>query len=372
MKIDVFKYYIVEFVLIIILSFALFVSSILSRIGLALILTLYTIFIYFFIKKRNLISKNSKQVIILMAFFAFAYLGIFYLMGLFFGYYKATITFSFLTLKNYIIPITIIIITSEIMRKILLTLDSQKSNLLVFLSMILTDIIIYRSIYNLNSLDGILVLIGFIVFASISCNILYNNISKKYGAGPIIVYRIITALYVYIFPIIPDIYFFFRTVCKMVYPYLIYKVLGYIYSKEEVSISYKEKKGKVFQEIIIITLIIGIVMLISCKFKYGILVVGSGSMTGALNKGDAVVFEKYENQNEKIGQIIIFEKDNVKVVHRIADIKNINGEKRIFTKGDSNQKYDDGYITKKQIIGVSKFRIRYLGYPSIWMREMLN
>ena len=38
----------------------------------------------------------------------------------------------------------------------------------------------------------------------------------------------------------------------------------------------------------------GLIMLISCQFTYGIMVIGSKSMTGTLNKGDAIIFEKYE------------------------------------------------------------------------------
>ena len=39
-----------------------------------------------------------------------------------------------------------------------------------------------------------------------------------------------------------------------------------------------------------------IVMLISCKFRFGIIVIGSGSMTGTLNVGDALIYERYEEQ----------------------------------------------------------------------------
>jgi len=372
MKIDVLKFYIAQFILLAILSFALFVSNSVGRIELAIILVLYTIIINFWIKKRNLISNNKKQIIILMTIFAFIYLAIFYLMGLYFGYYKSTTIFSLWTIRKYILPISVIIITSEIIRSILLALETKESNILTFIIMVLIDVIIYRDIYDINSLEGVLVLIGFILFASMSCNLLYNYISKRYGYISIIIYRLITVLYVYFIPFVPDIYVFFRSVLRMLYPYFIYKILEYTYSKEEITKAYKDKKKNIFYETILVVLIIGIVMLVSCKFKYGILVIGSGSMKGTINKGDAIVFEKYDGKQDEIGQIVVFQKDDVKLVHRIVDIKNINGEKRFYTKGDANQKIDDGYITDKQIIGVSKFKILYIGYPSIWVREMFN
>ena len=39
-------------------------------------------------------------------------------------------------------------------------------------------------------------------------------------------------------------------------------------------------------------------MLISCKFKFGVLVIGSGSMTGTINKGDIVLYETYGKNDE--------------------------------------------------------------------------
>ena len=372
MKIDVLKFYIAQFILLAILSFALFVSNSVSRIELGIILVLYTIVIKIWIKKRNLTDNNKKQVAILMFVFAFIYLAVFYLMGIYFGYYKSTTLFSLWTIRNYILPISIIIITSEIIRSILLARETKISNIITFILMVLIDVIIYRDIYDINSLEGILVLVGFIIFASISCNLLYNYISKRYGFMPIIVYRLITVLYVYMIPFIPDIYIFFRSVLRMLYPYLIYKILEYAYSKEEVTVKYTEKRLQIIYESILVVFIIGVVMLVSCKFQYGILVIGSGSMSGTINKGDAIIFEKFDGTQGDIGQVVVFQKDDMKLVHRIVDIKNINGEKRFYTKGDANQKNDDGYITGKQIIGVSKFKILYIGYPSIWIRDMFN
>ena len=115
-----------------------------------------------------------------------------------------------------------------------------------------------------------------------------------------------------------------------------------------------------------------VTMLISCQFRFGVLVIGSESMTGAINKGDAVVFEKYNKEKLQKDQVVIFKKDDILVVHRIIRIKNVNGQYRYYTKGDANQKEDESYITSKDIVGVTKFRIQYIGYPSLWMRDIFS
>ena len=114
-------------------------------------------------------------------------------------------------------------------------------------------------------------------------------------------------------------------------------------------------------------------MLISCQFKYGILVIGSGSMTGTLNKGDAVFYERFDGDKEiDVGDVIIFKQNDKKIVHRVVDKKTVNGEIRYTTKGDANGQNDDDYITNNDVVGVSKFRILYIGYPSIWIRDMYS
>lgn len=46
-----------------------------------------------------------------------------------------------------------------------------------------------------------------------------------------------------------------------------------------------------------------------------------------------------------------------------------NGEYFIYTKGDANSNYDEYKITKDMIIGVVKFKIPLLGYPTVLLNE---
>ena len=77
-------------------------------------------------------------------------------------------------------------------------------------------------------------------------------------------------------------------------------------------------------------------------------------------------------QNIKEGQIILFEKQDRVIVHRVVEIVNIDSEIRYYTKGDANEKNDEGFIVKSNIIGLAKFKIPYVGYPSIWIRDIFS
>lgn len=364
--------YIYEIILMVIFFFALFVSKIFTKVVLAIILVIYTIIICRFTKKRKTKSIHYKQVTMLMILLGIAYLIAFYLMGLYFGYYKSTYSFGIKVIFEYIIPLTAIIISTEIIRNIFIAKEDKISKILLFISMVILDIILYSNVYAITEFNGFLSMVGFTLFPSISCNLLYNYISDRHGYMPVIAFRIITILYAYIIPIIPDIYMFFRCFLRILYPYLIYLVLEKTYSRSNFQQAYQNKAKRNFEMLLCVFVSVIFIMLISCKFKYGILVIGSGSMTGTINKGDAIIYEAYTNQEIAEGDIIIFNKDGMQVVHRVIDIRLVNGEYRYYTKGDYNQEPDDGHAIESQIVGLVKFKIKYIGYPTLWLRDMFS
>ena len=115
-----------------------------------------------------------------------------------------------------------------------------------------------------------------------------------------------------------------------------------------------------------------LVMIISCQFRFGALVIATESMTGEINKGDAIVYEQLDDQKITEGQVIVFTKNKLKIVHRVDEIEIINNETRYYTKGDANDDRDLGYITSADIDGVVLFKVAYVGYPTLWLREIVS
>ncbi|MBR4178848.1 MAG: signal peptidase I [Bacilli bacterium] len=293
-------------------------------------------------------------------------------MGLYFGYYKSPTLFGFKTIINFILPFTAIVISSEILRKRLIVQKGKASSVIVFIAMVLIDLIIYTGVYDIHRLDDMLAVIGFILFASISCNLLYNYMTVRFGSKSIIIFRLITILYAYFIPYIPNIYIFFRSFLRIVYPYIIYLVLEYTYGKTNYATAYSDRKKNIAYTTILCIVMTLIIALISCRFRYGIIVIGSGSMTGSLNKGDAVIFEQYKEEPINAGTVIIYQNEEFQTVHRVVSVENVNGEYRYYTKGDKNQDKDEGYRLKEDIVGTIKFKIPYIGYPTLWLRDIFK
>ena len=367
---DKLKVYILEFVICIIFFLTLFVSSTYLRAIVATLLVISFFVVKKLLYKRNTVSLYHKQVTILLGLLAVVFLLIFYMLGLYFGFGSSLIKFDLKTLSVIMIPTAAIIVISEIIRSIFLAEKSMISKVLTTIAMILIDLTLYTNMSQITTYDGFISIVSFSLLASIAGNLLWNYTSVRFGYKPAIIFRLIMTLYEFVIPVVPNVFLYFRCFLRMVYPYIIYLILEVLYSKTDFAVAVKDKKRDNIITGVLLVIMILIIMLISCEFKYGLLVIGTGSMAGSIDVGDAVVYESYEGQKIKEQQIIIFKRDNMNVVHRVVDIKEVNGVTRYYTKGDANKQNDTGYRTKEDIVGVVEFKIKYIGHPTLALRKM--
>jgi len=128
------------------------------------------------------------------------------------------------------------------------------------------------------------------------------------------------------------------------------------------------KKGRDILEnvVFVLLLIITAIMLASIilgtsPFYY----VEGNSMHPTLENGDLIIIYKVDFESLKVGDIIVFNSPvyNVRIVHRIKDIKFVGDEKVLITQGDNNRVPDPGYVREKDYIGkYVGIRVPYAGY----------
>lgn len=87
---------------------------------------------------------------------------------------------------------------------------------------------------------------------------------------------------------------------------------------------------------------------------YSLFLVAGGSMSPTYNFGDLTIIEKTDNVVS--GDVVLYQDNRELTLHRAIDIN----QGCITTKGDANKTPDFGC---KNIIGVSRLRIPYLGIP---------
>lgn len=339
---------------------------------LTLFLFIYTIILAKIIKQKRIDNIDKKKIIVLIFSLSVIYVILLYFIGIFTGFYRNPMGFSDKQLLNTIVPYIIIIICSEIIRQIFITKDDKKITIITTITLIILEITTYIEFYNVWALNVVLEFVGCVILPAISTNILCNYMLKKYGIVPNILYRIVTTIYIFCINFLPNIYKLFESIYRTTYPYITYLIIDNYFVKKDFQKAIKNKKMSWISLLVTTSIAIIIIMLISCKFKYGILVIGSSSMTGTIDKGDAVIYERYEKQQLEEGQVIIFIKNDIKTVHKIEKVQVRNDEKIYITKGTNNEQQDEGYRTDKDIIGIVKFKIMDIGWPTIWINEMFN
>ena len=98
-------------------------------------------------------------------------------------------------------------------------------------------------------------------------------------------------------------------------------------------------------------------------------------MSPSIYKCDIINIKKL-NKDElpdiKKGDILVYNQENRIIVHRVNKILKTNDEIVIRTKGDNNDSVDSWQVKEDQIIGIIKFKIKYLGMPTVALNELLN
>ena len=61
-----------------------------------------------------------------------------------------------------------------------------------------------------------------------------------------------------------------------------------------------------------------------------------------------------------------------KTIHRVIKVSSVDGEIRYYTKGDANKDADEEYRTNKDIIGVVRLKVKYIGLPTLWLRSLFE
>ena len=79
-----------------------------------------------------------------------------------------------------------------------------------------------------------------------------------------------------------------------------------------------------------------------------------------------------ESNDIKVGDILVFQTENMIITHRVIEIINDNNEIIFRTKGDNNNKADLFLTKSSDVLGVVKCKVKYIGYPTIWLTEIFE
>lgn len=343
-----------------------------GRIAVAIIMAMICAATIVLLKKRGIPNFIYSEIIMLMTVIGLLYVMLYYLSGIIFGFARTNYGAFSDTIIKYIIPISVIIIASELIRNVFRAQEDKIGNVLSYISCVVADVIIHYSLSDVVSFRRFMDIVAMVFLPSVLSNLLYHYLAKRYGVIPNIVYRLIITLYPYIIPYISTIPNSLLAFVKLLVPLAIYIFIDYLYEKKRRhALSSSRKIGNVITTVIIIAMAL-LIMLVSNVFRFGSYVIATDSMTGELNRGDIAIYEKYDDQTIDVGQVVVFQNNGSNIIHRVVAIENINGQNRYYTKGDMNSENDIGYITDSNIKGLVEFKVPFLGYPTLWLRKLVS
>ncbi len=338
----------------------------------AIAMAIITLPVCLLIKKRSSLSINKGEVLVLTTVIAALYVFLMLMVGTFFESYKNPYFVNVEYLLRVIIPSVVVIVTSEIVRYVLLGQKNKFASVISWLICVMAEVLMFSGVAGLESFNHFMDLVGMTLFPAISANVYYHYVSKRFGALPNVSFRLISTLYVYFIPVYSEFPDALHSCIKILLPIVMFSLTGALFEKKKRNAVVKGKKASAIGTVAAATVMILTAMLISCQFRFGVMVIATESMTGEINKGDMIIYERYDAQPIKEGQVIVFEQFENKIIHRVIKIENIGGETRYYTKGDANKDQDDGYRTEKDIVGLTDAKVSYIGYPTLWLRALLE
>ncbi len=338
---------------------------------LAILLCVSIILLGFRKCKNNYMSQNITQILLIYLMITFALM---YGLGLFTGFLQNAYSRSAVGLLNNICAPILIIALIELIRYVVIWANRDKKLYVVLITIAITlfEIIIGRRSIPFNNLEELFRMSATFIIPVIIKNGVLSYLCYHVGYKIPMIYRMIMDVYVFIVPVIPNYGEYIQSLILISLPIIIYiSAFSLIDERNQKVEHIFTKTNFTLLDVPVAVIIVVLACLISGFFPHFMMGIGSESMSPKINKGDAVIIEKYNGKKElKKGQIIAYKRDEKIIVHRIKDITKQKGKTVYVTKGDTNKSVDSKVVTKKDIQGVVIVRIPLIAYPTVWLSEL--
>ena len=320
--------------------------------------------------RKTITNKlNGKSVKTVISFLIIYFLLI-YGLGLSTGYLSNSYSLNLFAIFENTFNVIICIVSVEIFRYIFISTNKDNKMMIYIMTIILAmfEINLFVKYDTFRGLENIFRFIALTLLPQImnSAMLTYFTYQTNYKAS--LIYRLVTELYIYIVPIEPDLGEWSMSIFKLVLPFIIlmdFSRIVYNYNKSAEHTFSKNTLKKSDIPFIVISVIL--ILLVFGIGPFKMIGIETGSMTPALNVGDAVIIYKncdVDKLEEK--DIIAYKRDDdVTVIHRIIKV---NSDGTFITKGDYNNVADTLYVKKDQVEGKVKLRIPFIAYPAKWLR----
>lgn len=324
---------------------------------------------------RSKLNPTKKKASIRVGGIVILAIAVTYGIGVLVGFLRNGYSLTLINIiRNTYAPIFIVIFT-ELFRYNFIRANKNKFRMIVIITILLTilEIQMNMAIISVWGVQEIFVFVTTLVIPIVAKNMLMGYLSYEAGYQPCLIYRLILELYIYFVPYVPRFGDYLNSMFGLILPLVVFVYASdeVEYEKNIVSPEFLDKKSK-WVKLPIYAIVFIYIALISRIFPAFMIGIGSDSMTGTMNKGDAAIAIRVKEENIQVDDVIVFQTQDKILIHRVVEIENIDGINHYRTKGDVNSSRDNVDVTMDKIYGKVKFRIPYLSYPSVWFSEFIK
>lgn len=319
-------------------------------------------------------NKDKIQTIIIILII---YYIIYLLAGLIYGFNNNPLANSLTNIIKNIGFIFLVIILQEYVRAKLIN-STQSITVYAIVTILFAILRInYTNFFN-NFTSGELIFkyLSSVVFVEIIISCLSTYLCSIGGSKVNYAFVIPTNLITLFLPIFPDLDWFLSTLAESVLILTIFLITNYEHTIKISRFSRRDIKSmSPFRLIPTLVLALFLITFIAGLLPYKPVAVMSNSMASAFRRGDIVIAKKISKNKIdtlQVGDVLEYKLDKSTIIHRIIEIKDGDEGKKIFiTKGDNNNMADAEPVAEEQVVGIVKFSVPYLGYPSVLLSEIV-
>lgn len=331
----------------------------------------------FFMKKAgNRFRGNSDKVKTVVIFVVLYYL-IYVLLGLVTGFQNSPYSLKITEIIKNVIFILGIKLMQEYVRTHMLSYSkSYISYVLITILFAGINLITKDWSQNFTSLESTLQYGMSSIIPEIVESSLLTYLSLNGGYILNCSYTITTTMALILLPVFPDVDWFVKSTSRYVLALLLFFFVSYEHIVKVKRESKRQlRKNSPLKSIPIILVILIIIGFVAGIFPYRPIAVVSNSMLPTFSRGDVCIVKevkKEEVYSIQVGDVIQYILNKQMIIHRVTYIEKRNFEVSFITKGDHNDSHDLLAVSEEQVIGIVKYVIPYLGYPSVWFHEILE
>lgn len=339
---------------------------------------IYDIYLIIKLNKTHIRNFNRNRYISRMLIITLIYYIIYFYFGFFLGFLRSPYSHQIFTIAKNIFNSLVLILAIELSRYIYVSKNKDNKLIIVVFTILLIIMEInipqVLSLYNVNDKEGLFKYIFQHILPLISLSFLFTYIDTISNYKTIMVYRIITVLFIYVMPIFPNINWFLDASQGILVPAFFFMLFKYVFTKQENMSKRKVKSSRLSLTIAIVSMATLVAFMLGA-FKCEPVTIVSNSMLPTYSRGDVIIYEKMSSDDLKKlekNSIIVYRVENQMVAHRVVNVIQDNGTIKFQTKGDNNNGPDTDLVAINQIVGVYRLHLKYIGYPSVWLNDFFN